>query len=927
MDIHLNFDPLAVTKRRSRRVNLHGLVINEKGDPDTAEVVFESAGRGEVPQLEKLQFYDPSNFVAGKIHNYYDKWHYIFENNDTDCEVREWVQHGVDIFRYIQPFKGKFWGEHYDADLPPRKCFNNSNKCRHFVDFINDTIADRLKSGAIECVGKVGQVDPPHIIAPLVVEPSKPRLCINLMFLNSWTKDVSFSLDTLKDIPRVVGEHAFFTSLDDKSGFDNIFLTSESRNFVGFQWAGYYFRCLTLPFGYKLSSYIYHTLNMQPTAYIRKRFAIPVFMYIDDRLVEEARKTGVQGGMSRALVANYIVCEILIRLGYCINLSKSVFTPTQIPVFLGFFVDSVNKCFRLTNEKKQKFALLREQCLDKEYLSVLELQQLAGKCISFMLAVPGAKLYTREMNRAISLGCKSNQKTFLSADLREEIQSWRFLDNWDGQMVWKKERHLYLEIVSDASTFKWGGVIFFTSGKQEIYDFWGEKDKQLPIMVLEAKALLNVLISIKDQIQGQRLDAGVDNMALLNAWKNEGCKSRELNVVLKEIFELVFEGDIVLNLIFVKSSDNAADDASRVLKKSDASLSMGAWYEVQRVFGGDKGHTVDLMSLDSNCMTDIKGKPLKHFTPFRTPGTDGINVFSQDIGHHENCYVFPPFNLISPVINFIAECKINCTLIVPAFKLTQIWQLSLADMIIEAVLIGSKGQKGILRYPSKRGYVSDKIGLPFNIWAVRFLGQGESQALGELTFGKFMYMSCPASNRSMRFLGVGDSMIRFLSRSVFFSSPMSTIKSLGGALVHEVNHLLKCGLEEIRPGLIFVHTGVNNLSKNYLYKSEFQQIQSTLFEMGALENTISQYTETFSGVQVIFSSVTATKDGDINARALIINEQIKECCARRRWHFMDNNDIDVTHLRDTVHLNSVGETILAQRLKDTIRRAVSGDAQ
>ena len=266
----------------------------------------------------------------------------------------------------------------------------------------------------------------------------------------------------------------------------------------------------------------------------------------------------------------------LIRLGYCTNLSKSVLTPTQIPVFLGFFVDSVNKCFRLTNEKKQKFASLREQCLDKEYLSVLELQQLAGKCISFMLAVPGAKLYTREMNRAISLGCKSNQKTFLSADLRDEIQSWRFLDNWEGQMVWKKERHLYLEIVSDASTFKRGGVIFFTSGKQEIYDFWREKDKQLPIMVLEAKALLNVLLSIKDQIQGQRLDAGVDNMALLNAWKNEGCKSRELNVVLKEIFKLVFEGDIVMNLIFVKSSDNAADDASRVLKKSDASLSMGA---------------------------------------------------------------------------------------------------------------------------------------------------------------------------------------------------------------------------------------------------------------------------------------------------------------------------------------------------------------
>lgn len=35
------------------------------------------------------------------------------------------------------------------------------------------------------------------------------------------------------------------------------------------------------------------------------------------------------------------------------------------------------------------------------------LDTLAGRCISFMLAVPAAILYTREMNSAISLGIKS----------------------------------------------------------------------------------------------------------------------------------------------------------------------------------------------------------------------------------------------------------------------------------------------------------------------------------------------------------------------------------------------------------------------------------------------------------------------------------------------------------------------------------------
>ena len=133
-----------------------------------------------------------------------------------------------------------------------------------------------------------------------------------------------------------------------------------------------------------------------------KKILIPMFLYIDDRLIECLRNSSLQSDFDRATVANYMVCEILLRLGYCINLLNSVFVPAQTPVFLGFIVDSVNSCFRITDAKKEKFAILRDLCLNKSRLSVLELQQLAGRCISFMLAVPGAKLYTREMNYAIS---------------------------------------------------------------------------------------------------------------------------------------------------------------------------------------------------------------------------------------------------------------------------------------------------------------------------------------------------------------------------------------------------------------------------------------------------------------------------------------------------------------------------------------------
>ncbi|CAC5420041.1 unnamed protein product [Mytilus coruscus] len=40
------------------------------------------------------------------------------------------------------------------------------------------TVVERLNNGSIKCVGKVGLVKPPHIVAPLTVEPTKHRLCI-----------------------------------------------------------------------------------------------------------------------------------------------------------------------------------------------------------------------------------------------------------------------------------------------------------------------------------------------------------------------------------------------------------------------------------------------------------------------------------------------------------------------------------------------------------------------------------------------------------------------------------------------------------------------------------------------------------------------------------------------------------------------------
>ena len=73
----------------------------------------------------------------------------------------------------------------------------------------------------------------------------------------------------------------------------------------------------------------------------------------------------------------------------------------EVP-YLGFYCDSHRQAFSLLPAKKDKLITLVKSILPKDLVSVLSLQRLASKCDSLFLAVPGARLFTNEMNMAVS---------------------------------------------------------------------------------------------------------------------------------------------------------------------------------------------------------------------------------------------------------------------------------------------------------------------------------------------------------------------------------------------------------------------------------------------------------------------------------------------------------------------------------------------
>ena len=116
----------------------------------------------------------------------------------------------------------------------------------------------------------------------------------------------------------------------------------------------------------------------------------------------------------------------------------------------------------------------------------------------------------------------------------------------------------------------------------------------------------------------------------------------------------------------------------------DASLSPAVWDKVQRLFGGNAGHSIDLMALPSNVQCDLSGQLLLFFSPYPTPGCASVNVLAQN----------PAFHSLS----------LPCTLIIPDIYPRRFWWPLLQAGATQFCILAHKGDPAILRIPSSKGF-------------------------------------------------------------------------------------------------------------------------------------------------------------------------------------------------------------------------------
>ena len=143
-----------------------------------------------------------------------------------------------------------------------------------------------------------------------------------------------------------------------------------------------------------------------------------------------------------------------------------------------------------------------------------------------------------------------------------------------------------------------------------------------------------MLLAFQNQLRNSRLDAFVDNQAVVQAWNNQSGKSGPLNKALKRLFFTMVDLNVSLHLSYISTNDNPADSHSHHLSTMDSKLCPALWKVVEQQVGGPTGHTCNLTALDSNAMKDKFEKSLPHFTPCETPASSGVNLFAQDLSRY-----------------------------------------------------------------------------------------------------------------------------------------------------------------------------------------------------------------------------------------------------------------------------------------------------
>jgi hypothetical protein len=437
-----------------------------------------------------------------------------------------------------------------------------------------------------------------------------------------------------------------------------------------------------LPFGWKPSPLVYHSLTEALNMYVRS-LGIPGLGWIDDVLGSTERKfmnATDEEQFQSAFRSMVVLTRILFKAGYFLGTKKCNLLPEKVLTYLGIDCDTLHERFLVPEERILKYVPILKKLTTKQWVSFSEVEKIVGKLVSLECAVPAGMWYTREQYSALRLSgipptatkaAKERKFIKVSSQMLEEWNAWIYFLQINKGSPWKKFSNIFLQadISSDSSGRTFAGVVDFPLEDTRITagDFENDMLDQ-DIQVKEAFALRAtlqmLLIQVPERLSGKNIICKVDNQVVKAVWERKGTSHNlALNNIGKDIFWLQYWGEFFLTLEYVRSELNVSDEFTRQSPGLEASLSHSSFLKLWNKWGPFEW---DIMASSANVMKDPAGRKLRFFSRYFDQSSQGVNIFSQNLQHLQKVYCFPPLPIIGTVLKYLEQQKVDCVLVLPA---------------------------------------------------------------------------------------------------------------------------------------------------------------------------------------------------------------------------------------------------------------------
>ena len=375
--------------------------------------------------------------------------------------------------------------------------------------------------------------------------------------------------------------------------------------------------------------------------------------------------------------------EMSLDCGFVVHPLKSIFIPTQIIEFLGFWINSQNMTVKLT---ERKALVIKEMCKDLisfKRPTIRTVAKVVGKLVSSFPGVRFGKLYYRLLDNEKSLALQKSKGNFeakmkLSAESKKDLQWW--VDNIMDTTCPIVETKPDITVFSDASKLGWGGAF----GDNTTGGNWSLSESEIHINVLELMAALYVLASLCNNVENSHIRIMVDNKTAVSYINGMGGRKPTCNVVARKIWQWCLSKNNWLSAAYLTSKENVVADKMSRLVHSNAEWSLKD--EIyQSITNYYDTPVIDLFAsrLNHKCKRYVAWQP--------DPYAEAVDAFSLDWGTEKLIYIFPPFCLINKVLQKIDMDKANAIVIVPQWP-TQPWWSKLTRMLTSCPLYFNRNQ-------------------------------------------------------------------------------------------------------------------------------------------------------------------------------------------------------------------------------------------